>query len=253
MGFKEFLRSHIDTLLNANSIEPDCPMIPFLIKDLFFKDTHSEYMEKLRLIEEKRKRVELERLQIIRSKMPNAVAFSDRFSLLKFATEKARVSGEYAEFGVYMGRSINYLADILQHEIHGFDSFQGLPENWRKGLAKGSFSVENASNLAFKENVRLWIGLFEESIPKFIDFSDVHRMAFLHIDCDLYSSTVTVFKKLGPYIGSGTVIVFDEYFGYEGWREGEYKAFREFARETQIDFEYIGFNPFGEQVAIMIK
>lgn len=250
---KTSVRTHIYTLLNASSIEPNSQIIPFLVKDMLLKHIHTENLHKLQLIEEARKKVELEKLHIIRSEMINAEAFSNRFSLLKFALEKVHTDGVYAEFGVYKGESINFLAEHLRKEIHGFDSFQGLPESWREGLPQGSFSIRNTARLVFSQNVKLWIGLFDETIPRFVDYVGERKIAFAHIDSDLYSSAATVFKLLGPHFGSGSVIVFDEYFGYEGWQSGEYKAFEEFIETTGMAFEYIGFNLFGEQVAVIFK
>ena len=71
------------------------------------------------------------------------------------------------------------------------------------------------------------------------------------MDCDLYSSTKTVFNLLKDKIVAGTVIVFDEYFNYLGWEQGEHKAFREFLAETGRDCDYISCSVM--QVAIIIK
>ena len=58
-------------------------------------------------------------------------------------------------------------------------------------------------------------------------------VAFLHLDVDRYSSTRTVLELLGDRIVPGTVIAFDEFFNYPGWREGEYRAFNEFCRQRR--------------------
>jgi len=61
-----------------------------------------------------------------------------------------------------------------------------------------------------------------------------------HIDCDLYSSTKTVFDWLKPRIRAGT-IVFDEYFNYPNWHQHEFKAFKEFVEECHVKYEYLGY------------
>lgn len=61
----------------------------------------------------------------------------------------------------------------------------------------------------------------------------------MHIDCDLYNSTKTIFDNLAPRIKSGTIIVFDEYFNYPNWQQHEYKAFQEFVEDNNIKYEYI--------------
>ena len=38
-----------------------------------------------------------------------------------------------------------------------------------------------------------------------------------------------------------TIIVFDEYFGFTGWRMGEWKAWQEFVPTSGVKYEDIGF------------
>lgn len=64
-------------------------------------------------------------------------------------------------------------------------------------------------------------------------------VSFVHIDCDLYSSTKTVFEHLAPAIRIGTVIVFDEFCGYEGWEMHEARAWTEFCQEWDVGFEIL--------------
>ena len=73
----------------------------------------------------------------------------------------------------------------------------------------------------------------------------------MHVDCDLYSSTKTVLDALAGRIRAGTVIVFDEYHNFPGWREHEHKAFMEFCEAFHVDFEYISYNNL--QAAVRIK
>jgi hypothetical protein len=63
--------------------------------------------------------------------------------------------------------------------------------------------------------------------------------AFAHLDADLYSSTKTVFDHLGDWFVPGTIVVFDEYFGYYGWQHHEHKAFQEFLAQSGLSFEAI--------------
>ena len=154
------------------------------------------------------------------------------------------------EFGVFKGTSINFIATNKPNEIiYGFDSFEGLPEDWTVASPKGTFS--NHGKLPqVKENVRLIKGWFNETLPEFVK-AHPKPCAFIHVDCDLYSSTKTIFAELKNQIVSGTVIAFDEYFNYPGWQEGEYKAFMEFVAENNLEFEYIARTDF-EQVAVKI-
>ena len=131
--------------------------------------------------------------------------------------------------------------------MHPFDIFEGLPEDWRDGYPKGTFSVEELPKTL--SNVQLIVGLFNDTLPNFL-LENLGNIAFLHVDCDLYSSTVTIFKELEKRICSGTIIVFDEYMNYQGWKLGEYKAFQEYIERLGINYEYIGYSTC--QVAVRI-
>lgn len=66
--------------------------------------------------------------------------------------------------------------------------------------------------------------------------------AFLHIDCDLYSSTANIFASLGDRIVPGTILMFDEYFNYPNWQAHEHKAFMEFQASSGKTFKIIGYS-----------
>jgi hypothetical protein len=182
--------------------------------------------------------------------MKMAKSYPDKFALLEAATGQVEIQGLYCEFGVYRGETVNFIASLVTAEVHGFDSFEGLPEDWKQGHEKGTFALEALPQV--RPNVRLHKGWFEDTIPAFREQHPAVQVAFLHLDADLYSSTRTVFELLGDAIVAGTVIEFDEFFNYPGWCEGEYKAFMEFCRERQVEVRYLGFARQGAQVAARI-
>ena len=77
-----------------------------------------------------------------------------------------------------------------------------------------------------------------ETVPQFAESTSL-PFRFAHLDADLYSSTKTVFDALGDRFVDGTVIVFDEYFGYHAWRQHEHKAFGELLDARDLTFEAI--------------
>jgi hypothetical protein len=180
--------------------------------------------------------------------MLTALAFDDDLSLLTHAMELAPKEGLILEFGVASGRTIRHLAALTQRPIAGFDSFKGLPESWRTGFERGRFAQALPSVPA---NVTLHAGWFTETLPPVASKSR-EAAALLHIDCDLYSSTAFVLDSLGDRIRAGTVIVFDEYFNYPGWRQHEYKAFDEFVSRTGLKFRYDSFVPGHQQVCVVV-
>lgn len=154
--------------------------------------------------------------------------------------------GMALEFGVGAGTSARLISQYMP--VFGFDSFKGLPEDWRPGFPKGRFRQADIPPLP--SNVYLAIGLFEDTLPVFTRNAHNFNISLIHIDCDLYSSTKTVLRYIGPYLKVGTWIVFDEYWGYEGCENHEMKAWHEYVQETCIPFEVIGHGP--EQWAIRI-
>ena len=92
-----------------------------------------------------------------------------------------------------------------------------------------------------RSNVALHKGWFADTLPNFVKDHN-EKVAFVHVDCDLYSSTKTIFEFLADTIGPGTVILFDEYFNYPGWRAHEYKAFQEFVASRSRQYRYLAYN-----------
>jgi hypothetical protein len=187
----------------------------------------------------------------IQEKMKTVDSVNSSWELLNKSLEKVDFAknGLVCEFGVFSGRSINHIAGQVKQVVYGFDSFEGLPERWRDGFSKGRFKVTHLPKV--RQNVMLIKGWFDQTLPKFIQ-EHVEPISFLHIDCDLYSSTKTIFELCANRIHSGTVIVFDEYFNYDGWKNGEYKAFQEFIAANNMRYQYLGYNRFHEQVAVII-
>lgn len=158
-------------------------------------------------------------------------------------------AGLVLEFGVRFGTSIRQIAAMVSQPVHGFDSFEGLPEVWHHE-PKGSYTTKGVIP-AVPENVSLHVGWFEDTLPGFLAEND-GPVRFINIDCDIYSSTVTILEQLAPRIVAGSVIVFDEYIGNERWREDEFKAFQEAVAKYGWRYEYLCFSVFTKQVAVRI-
>jgi hypothetical protein len=103
-----------------------------------------------------------------------------------------------------------------------------------------------------RANVKLYPGWFDVSVPQFAAEHPGTPIAFLHVDCDLYSSTKIIFNNLGDRLRPGSVIVFDEYFNYPDWREHEYKAFQELVLDRSIRYRYVAYNSRGWNAAVQI-
>ncbi|MBV9636169.1 MAG: class I SAM-dependent methyltransferase [Methylobacteriaceae bacterium] len=190
-------------------------------------------------------------VEFIEHEAPDALAFDTPKELLRHAMRLAPEQGIVAEFGVNEGGTIRFIARTLRgRPVHGFDSFQGLPENWSgNNMAAGYF--DHAGKLPkVPRNVTLHAGWFDKTLPDFVA-ANPGPVAFLHIDCDLYSSTKTIFDHLGERLVPGTIIVFDEYFNYPRWRHHEHNAFMELIESRRTGFEYLAYA--FRQVAVAIR
>ncbi len=192
-----------------------------------------------------------ESIAYIKQHMSNSMIFTSWHELHDHALEHVKVDGLYMEFGVKKGETIRELARMTGKPFHGFDSFEGLPEDWAgMAIRKGRFS-QKGKLPKVPENVILHPGWFNESIPVFKQ--KYHEpIAYIHIDCDLYSSTKTIFTELADRFVPGTIIVFDEYFNYPNWQQHEHKAFMEFVARHGFTYEYLGFISYDSFVSVKL-
>lgn len=156
-----------------------------------------------------------------------APTFDNRHDYFKYLAEK--VIGiddpiQYLEFGVYKGDSIREWAG-LNHStktmFFGFDSFFGLPEDWTYTVKRGEFDLGGNVPILDDSRVKLVKGLFRESLHSFLKtFERKYRMV-IHLDADLFSSTLYVLTQLDPFLQIGDVLMFDEF----NVVRGEFRAF----------------------------
>jgi len=174
-----------------------------------------------------------------------------RTLLLDFALRQCTVEGLVMEFGVYRGESLRGIAERVSGQVHGFDSFEGLPQDWTYFQKKGRFTLQGVTPQFKAPNIQIHKGWFDQTLPKFLA-KHPGPARFIHVDCDLYDSTRTVLGMLLPRIVSGTVILFDEYLNYPAWRDHEFKAFQEFVAISGIAYRYVGFASSDCAVAIQV-
>ena len=201
---------------------------------------------------ERQKRALATTVDYVQAHMGDVRPVSTKYQLLSQAFAQADVSKDrlICEFGVFQGSTINHIAQMTSKRIFGFDSFEGLPEAWGSGLESGHFAVKKLPPVP--SHVTLIKGWFNETLPAFLS-ENQGVVGFLHVDCDLYVSTKIVFDMLGSRLAAGTIIVFDEYFNYPDWEEGEFKAFSEFMSRTGLTCEFIGYCAKEQQVAVKLK
>lgn len=159
--------------------------------------------------------------------------------------------GLFVELGVAGGDGCRLFGEALKPHgltLTGFDSFEGLEEDWtgmQSGREAGAFT-QGGTLPKVPENVTLVKGWVQDTLPGYLKANTGKPFAFVHMDMDTYTPTAYALKAIKSYLRKGTVILFDELYGYPGWRHHEYKALQEVLSEG--DYRYISFST--ESVAI---
>jgi hypothetical protein len=169
--------------------------------------------------------------------------------LYDWSLKRRTIAGLTLEFGVASGRTLTQIANATPGPVYGFDGFKGLPEDWKFGRRKGAFAREKPP--AVPSNAHLVIGWFADTLPGFMA-EHPDPISFMHIDCDLYSSTVDILRNTGRHLAPGSVVVFNEYFNYPGWRDHEYKAWQEWIAASGARYRYVACNARHQQVVVVI-
>ena len=182
-----------------------------------------------------------------------SIIFSDLESIREYAIQSSSLNDKhkeyyYLEFGVWKGESSNFFSKFL-NKLYCFDSFEGLKEDWvGTTLPKGYFNL-NKKIPNLNSNVEPVVGWVEDTLDDFLKKHNP-KINFVHLDMDTYSPTKFTLEKIKPYLVKNSIIIFDEYYNYEGWKEGEFKALKEVFNENE--FKYKAFNVNSVQCVIQI-
>ena len=114
--------------------------------------------------------------------------------------EEALEAIDYLEFGVGKGNSMKWWLENNNSEssrFFGFDTFEGLPEDW-DFMPSGTFSTGGKAPSFEDPRVRFHKGLFQESLRPFLQDYQAKNRQVIHLDADLYSSTLYVLCTSSP-------------------------------------------------------
>ena len=179
-----------------------------------------------------------ETVDYITAEMSDALIRKDALAVLSLASKQATLDGLYLEFGVRTGTTINHIARANRRRtVHGFDSFEGLPEPW-SGYTHDAGTFGGQAIPDVEANVELHVGWFDDTLPEFLA-SHPGDAALVHVDSDIYSSAKTILDNLAPRLRPGSIIVFNEYFNYPNWKQHEFKAFQEFCAAHGVTYRYL--------------
>ena len=138
--------------------------------------------------------------------------------LLHLMRHALALLGDFAEFGVFRGGTALLAAEVLRdaydaRALHLFDSFAGMPvtsagEPFRKGdFGHTSEAAVRALVLPTGANAKFHPGF----IPDTFQGLDIPRLAFAHVDVDLYQSVLDSIEFVYPRLVPGGILIFDDY------------------------------------------
>lgn len=194
------------------------------------------------MLTERNRRTAEHTYDFIESYMPDAHFRLNQMDVVRSKRDDIlKLNGNILDLGVYKGGSTRALCRIFPDKtIHGFDSFEGLPEDWSHAL-KGSFGDVAGALPEVPDNATLHKGWFDNTLPVWAEENGDLPISLLRIDCDIYSSTKTIFDEVGHLVRPGSWVLFDELIGYRGWQHHEYKALTEFLDQAELDVEYVAY------------
>ena len=154
----------------------------------------------------------------------------------------------YLEFGVAGGLTINLFSKYLK-KIYGFDSFEGLREDWvGHTQIAGTFDL-NKKIPNVNKNVIIIVGWVQDTLEDFL-IQNKPKINFVCMDMDTYETSKFILEKIKPYLTNHCIILFDQLYNYTGWDVGEYKALQEVFKEDEYKFKAFSRND--RQVVIEI-
>ena len=166
--------------------------------------------------------------------------YAKRYQLYQHLFVSKKLGNEpidYLEFGVSAAHSFRWW---VKNNLHldscfiGFDTFEGLPEKWGK-FEKGAMSaaiptVEGTRHEFIK-------GLFQDTLPAFLERGSLEkgRRKIIHLDADLFSSTLFVLTSLHSHLKPGDILIFDEF----NVPNHEFKAFMDYVDSYYVKYEVL--------------
>ena len=222
-------RDAIFTLAGMNAFKGDQSHFDLLLKSEFSEDPILKSIEWILSLEEK------------------PTLHFNRWSIFDFAVSLSNRSRPFYEFGVWMGDSFRYLMKSYEKGF-GFDTFEGLPEDWRS-VPKGSYSsFGNVPEISGGEFI---VGEFDKTLPTFFA-TERPKAALINLDADLYGSTLSALKNARSVIDEQTVIIFDEFIINKGWQQDEFRALNEFCALFDLRYEVVALSLYTKQVVTRI-
>ena len=182
----------------------------------------------------------------VRERTAMLLTDTEAWGIYASAKRTARVPGDIAELGVFRGGSARLICEVKgDRALHLFDTFAGLPSSGDSDtrFQGGSFASSLdpvRSYLNHFPNVHFHVGLFPASAAGLDDL----RFSFVHLDADLYASTLAGIQWFYPRLNRGGILISHDYYGSA---DGAGKALHEYLADKPECFLELS----GTQVAIV--
>jgi hypothetical protein len=205
-----------------------------------------------------------EAVQFVGDFMPDAVPFTADTHALLYGALVALANfpdGVAVDLGAGVFKSSNLIGAVFAHGVvFACDTFTGLPYEWKLGntnFSVGTFAPkccdsERQPPFPTLDNVVAVKGQFKDTVPCLVPMIGNRPLALVHIDSDTYQSAIDGLTPLLPILRVGTVLVFDEFYNYEGFEDGEYRAFLDLIVAGGFGYAPLAFNRQHQQVVIQI-
>ena len=166
----------------------------------------------------------------------------DRLWLYQTVIEREKLDAapmDLWEFGVFRGESLFWWVEHLHNpnsRFVGFDTFTGLPERWRATEPKGAFNVYGRIPETKDARCSFQAGLFQDTLLPFVNRHDFSRRLVIHLDADLFTSTLFVLTTLARHLKAGDIIFFDNFI----CSLDEFRAFQHYVASYRVQYEVLG-------------
>lgn len=165
----------------------------------------------------------------------------EAYQIFTAVQRTSKIDGDIAEVGVAAGGTAKLICETKGNRmLHLFDTFNGLPDpginDNPRDYSRGdyAFTLKAVSErLAGYSNVKFYEGLFPET-SKPVEYN---RFSLVHLDVDLYQSTMDCLNFFYPRMNRGGIIISHDYRMAQGVK----RAFDEFmADKNEIIIEPAG-------------
>jgi hypothetical protein len=162
--------------------------------------------------------------------------------------------GLLLDLGVWLGWSTRLMSDASGRQVYGFDTFEGLVEDWQIDdqvlIKQGTFSLSeplaqrsmqdtgvsmhDGVPAALGRKVQFIKGSTYETLSPFLSDRPAAPIALFHMDLDTYESCLHGLETCKDRFVEGSILVFDEYLV----TNAEMLAFFEFQSKYELEWRY---------------